>query len=294
MADILFNKVCIIGVGLIGGSLARAMRNVGVCQTLTGTGRSAAHLDRAVELGVIDNYSLDLADAARDANLIVLATPVGAMCALMPELAGVISSDTIITDVGSTKQHLIEVARTALGSSMANFVPGHPIAGTERNGVEASIADLFKQHVVILTPVDSTDPAKTERIRGLWENVGARVVEMPPAHHDAVLAATSHLPHMLAFALVDSLARMDDKQEIFDFVAGGFRDFTRIASSDPVMWRDICLENSESILAVLEKFNTDLARLTEAIRNQDSSAILEIFQHAKSARDNLVSGNDRS
>jgi prephenate dehydrogenase len=145
-----------------------------------------------------------------------------------------------------------------------------------------------------LTPTDETDPAMTAIIRAMWDRVDARVVEMSPAHHDAVLAATSHLPHILAFALVDSLARMDDKQEIFEFVAGGFRDFTRIASSDPVMWRDICLENSASVLEVLEKFNTDLARLTEAIRNQDAAAIMEIFQHAKAARDNLVRGNDRS
>jgi len=294
MPEILFNKVCIIGVGLIGGSLARAMRRAGICQTITGTGRSAAHLERAVELGVIDSYSLDLADAARDAGLIVLATPVGATCTIMSDLAGVVGSDTIITDVGSTKQHLTEIARSALGSGMTNFVPGHPIAGTEHNGVEASVADLFSQHVVILTPTDETGQTMTATIRAMWERVGARVVEMTPAHHDAVLAATSHLPHLLAFVLVDSLSRMDDKHEIFEFVAGGFRDFTRIASSDPVMWRDICLENSASILVMLDKFNTDLARLTEAIRNQDAHTIMEIFRRAKAARDNLISGTDSS
>jgi prephenate dehydrogenase len=294
MPEILFNKVCIIGVGLIGGSLARAMRKAGICKTITGTGRSVAHLERAVELGVIDSYSMGLAEAASDAGLVVIATPVGAMSTILPALAGIVSSDTVITDVGSTKRHLTEIARGALGSGMANFVPGHPIAGTECNGVEASVADLFDQHVVILTPTDETDSTMTAIIRTMWERVGARVVEMTPAHHDAVLAATSHLPHVLAFALVDSLARMDDKQEIFEFVAGGFRDFTRIASSDPVMWRDICLENSASILDVLGTFNNDLARLAEAIRNHDADSIMEIFQRAKTARDSLVNGGDGS
>jgi len=294
MSEVIFNHVCIIGVGLIGGSLARAMRGAGICRSITGTGRSSSHLERAVELGVIDSFSLDLAEAVKDADLIVLASPVSAMRHTMADLAGIVGSDCVITDVGSTKQNLVEAARTALGDHITHYVPGHPIAGTEHHGVDASVADLFNDHVVILTPIDETQDVLTGKIRHLWEQVGARVVEMTPEHHDAVLAATSHLPHVLAYALVDSLAGADDKDEIFNYVAGGFRDFTRIASSDPAMWRDICIENAASLLAVLEKFNADLENLTNAIRNQDADAIMSIFERAKTARDNLISSNERS
>jgi prephenate dehydrogenase len=197
----------------------------------------------------------------------------------------VISEKTVITDVGSAKASVVADAMAVFGKLPANLVPGHPIAGTEQSGVEASFAELFDQRRVILTPTEASSADAVTTVRQLWELSGADVIEMSVEHHDAVLAATSHLPHMLAYTLVDSLARQDDSQEIFDYAAGGFRDFTRIASSDPQMWHDICLANREALLESLETFSGDLNSLAEAIRNQDTNRLLEIFQNAKRRRD---------
>ncbi|MEJ2566301.1 MAG: prephenate dehydrogenase/arogenate dehydrogenase family protein [Gammaproteobacteria bacterium] len=281
----MINRLCIIGVGLIGGSLARALKQAGYCAEVVGCGRDAVHLRRAQEIGVIDRYERDPARAVDDADMIVLAVPLGAMEVVMRTIAGHVAADAVITDVGSTKGGVVTAAQAAFGAVPERFVPGHPIAGTEKSGVEASFADLFQERRVILTPLDHSDADAVAAVREMWERTGAEVMEMSVAHHDEILAATSHLPHMLAFALVDTLARMHEQAEIFRYAAGGFRDFTRIASSDPVMWRDICLANREAIAAMIDRFQGDLAGLREAIVKGDGRRIEEIFVRAKAARD---------
>ena len=280
-------QLAIIGVGLIGGSLARALRNAGVGKTIVGGGRSEASLARARELGVIDRYELDLAAAVSGADMVVVGVPLGAMRSVFEAIAPGLRDDAIVTDVGSAKGSVVEDARAVFGE-WPNFVPGHPIAGTERSGVEASFSELFQRRRVILTPLPETATAALQRVRWLWQATGAEVVEMSAAHHDEVLAATSHLPHLLAYGLVESLSRWDSSQEIFQFAAGGFRDFTRIASSDPVMWRDICLANREALSAALDRYTEDLARLAALVRSGDGQALEQVFQHAKQARDRFV------
>ncbi len=284
----MIRRLCVIGTGLIGGSLARALRAAGYCNEVVGAGRNAEHLQQAVELGVIDRYDTDLARAVEGADMVLVAVPLGAMQQVFGAIRGHLADDAVLTDAGSAKGSVIDDVRAAFGEVPANFVPGHPIAGTERSGVEASFAELYRDRRVILTPLAHTDAQATARVRAMWEAAGAGVVEMEPGHHDMVLAATSHLPHVLAFVLVESLARMHDEQEIFDYAAGGFRDFTRIASSDPVMWRDICLSNSAALHAMIERFMNDLQALDEAVRSRDGERLLEIFGSAKAARDRHV------
>ena len=289
----MIKRLTIIGVGLIGGSLARAVKRAGLCGEIVGSGRDVAQLRKAVELGVIDRYDIDIASAVRDADMVVIAVPLGAMEQVLRALVGHIRADAIITDVGSAKASVVSAARNVFGEVPANFVPGHPIAGTEKNGVEASFAELFQGRRVILTPLPHTDVHALAQVHLLWRAAGAEVVEMGVEHHDEVLAATSHLPHILAYALVDTLVRMDacgdanpdSSEEIFRFAAGGLRDFTRIASSDPTMWRDICLANRPAIITLLERFRGDLDALTELIRTSDSERILAVFSRAKAARD---------
>lgn len=281
----MINKLTIIGVGLIGGSLARALKQAGVCQEIVGSGRDATQLEKAVALGVIDRYELDPCVAVQDADVVVLAVPVGATTEVLRKIGPALTPQTVLTDVGSVKQCVIEDARAVFGEIPANFVPGHPIAGTEQSGVEASFAELFQQRRVVLTPLAHTRAEAVQQVRALWEQAGAEVIEMDAARHDAVLAATSHLPHLLAYTLVDTLARTDNNADIFRFAAGGFRDFTRIAASDPVMWRDICLANRSALLSVLEDFDADLEQLRKAIGAGDGARILEVFTRAKQARD---------
>lgn len=285
----MINKLTIIGVGLIGGSLARALKKAQACKTIMGSGRNPAELEKALQLGVIDEYHLDLGSAVHGADIVVLATPVGAFESVLEQIAGHLAPHTLITDVGSTKGSVIEAARKVFNKKVpAQFVPGHPIAGTEKSGVEASLAELFQDRRVILTPLSTTSEQAVARIRMMWETTGAEVVEMDARRHDEVLAATSHLPHVLAYTLVDTLARLNAQQEIFGFAAGGFRDFTRIASSDPQMWHDICLANRSSLLSVLEQFSNDLDHFTEALRDRDGARILSMFTRAKIARDHTV------
>ena len=281
----MIKRLCIIGVGLIGGSLARALKQAGYCAEVVGCGRDLSQLKRAWELGIIDRFEQDAARAVDDADVIVLAIPLGAMEGVMRAIAGHIKQDAVITDVGSAKGSVVTAAQAAFGAVPAGFVPGHPIAGTEKSGVEASIAELYRERRVILTPLEQTAAHALAAVRKMWEKTGAQVVEMSVEHHDEVLAATSHLPHMLAFALVDTLARMHEQAEIFRYAAGGFRDFTRIASSDPVMWRDICLANRDAIAAMIDRFQGDLVGLREAIVQGNGKQIEEIFTRAKAARD---------
>jgi prephenate dehydrogenase len=284
----MIRRLCVIGTGLIGGSLARALRAAGYCGEVVGAGRNAGHLQQAVELGVIDRFETDLARAVDGADMVLVAVPLGAMQDVFAAIRGHLAEDAVLTDAGSAKGSVIDDARAAFGELPANFVPGHPIAGTERSGVEASFAELYRERRVILTPLPATDAAATARVRAMWEAAGACVVEMKPTHHDEVLAATSHLPHVLAFVLVESLARMQDNQEIFKFAAGGFRDFTRIASSDPLMWRDICLSNRAAVHTMIERFMANLQALDTAVQEQAGEQVLEIFRTAKAARDRFV------
>lgn len=278
------NRICIIGVGLIGGSLARALRNAGVCKEFVGCGRDTRHLDRAVQLGVIDRYDIAPAAAVQEADLVVVAVPLGAMEAVFVAMQPGLQDGCVITDVGSAKTYVLGAARAAFGVLPNCFVPGHPIAGTEQSGVEASVPDLFVGHQVILTPDEVTEKKALNRVRSMWEAVGAKVTEMSPQHHDAVLAATSHLPHILAFSLVESLSRLEDRHEVFQYAAGGFRDFTRIAASDPAMWRDICLANESEILEMIGRYGKDLEQISRAIREQDGELLLDLFQRARDAR----------
>jgi len=281
----MIERLCIIGVGLIGGSLARALREAVYVKEIVGSSRSAGHLQKAVDLGVIDRYDTDAYKAVQGADMVFVSVPLDAMAAVFEAIKGALADTAVVTDAGSAKGSVVEGVKKALGGLPGWFVPGHPIAGTEQSGVEASFADLYKGRRIILTPTVETDAEAVKKVRDMWEAAGASVNEMDVEHHDEVLAATSHLPHMLAFALVESLARMSEQREIFEYAAGGFRDFTRIASSDPVMWRDICLANRDALLAMVENFRDDLDDLTSAIRDHDAGRILKIFQDAKAARD---------
>lgn len=281
----MIDRICIIGVGLIGGSLARALKVTGACKEIVGTSRYPDHLKKAKQLNVIDRFETDMSIAVKNADIVVVCVPVGAVDDVFESLAACVSENTIITDVGSTKRSVTMSANKLLGQYSRNFVPAHPIAGREKSGVEASSADLFRQRRVIITPTDNTQKNAINVVQSMWEKTGAEVVQMDASHHDDVLAATSHLPHLLAYALVDTLSQLDEKNEIFNYAAGGFRDFTRIASSDATMWHDICLSNSNAILTALEIFSSDLKKLEQALREKNSQYILGVFQRAKKSRD---------
>lgn len=286
-AQPLIQRLCIIGVGLIGGSLARALRDAGEVGEVVGCGRGEDNLQAAARLGVIDRYVTDPAQAVRGADVVVIAVPLGAMEPVLRAIVPGLSTDAVVTDVGSAKGSVVADVERIYGAIPPHFVPGHPIAGTEQSGVEASFATLFQGRRVILTPLAETSSTAHHLIQRMWALTGAEVIDMGVRHHDAVLAATSHLPHVLAYTLVDTLTRLDDRAEIFRYAAGGFRDFSRIASSDPQMWHDICFANREQLLEMITLFSTDLERLAAAIRNEDHAALLATFQRAKRARDNL-------
>ena len=268
----------------------RALRRAQLVKEVIGVGRHVANLELAKGLGVIDDYETDPALAVVDADVVVLAVPLGAMKNIMQAIAPHLGAKTILTDVGSAKGSVLADAQAVFKDRIENFVPGHPIAGTEKSGVEASFAELFQQRRVILTPHDTTSATALSVVRQMWLACGAEVIEMSVVHHDEVLAATSHLPHMLAYALVDTLARMEDRKDIFDYAAGGFRDFTRIASSDPQMWHDITMANQTALVHVMKRFKSDLDQLICAIENNDSDFVKATFERAKKARDAFCDG----
>ncbi len=284
---IIVNRLTIIGVGLIGGSFARAVRAAGRVKHITGCGRHLKNLESAVQLGVIDDFSVDIAEAVSQADMIFIATPVGSFQTILSQVKTAMKEGAIITDAGSTKASVIAAAETVFNGIPANFVPGHPIAGTENSGVEASFAELYKNHRVILTPLEQTSAAAINVVSELWRAAGAQITIMDAHHHDLVLAATSHLPHLLAFSLVNTLTTLDEKQEIFENAAGGFRDFTRIASSDPSMWQDICLANKTALLEHLDLFTRDLQLLRTALEQDDGEYMKQIFTRAKESRDHF-------
>lgn len=282
------DRLAIIGVGLIGGSLARALRERGAVKHVVGCGRDAGNLRRALELGVIDEACHDPLEAVRGADVVVVAVTLGATGDILARIAPGLGPETLVTDVGSAKGCVIDAARQHLGAACERFVAGHPIAGGEKSGVDAANGALYVKHRVILTPMAENAPAALARIRLMWETVGADVFEMDAILHDDVLAATSHLPHLLAYALVDCLIDLDKPVDVFDFAAGGFRDLTRIASSNPAMWRDISLANRTALLSVCERFEHTLSTLRGLLEAGDGAGLEAEFARAKAARDDFL------
>lgn len=282
-------RIAIIGLGLIGGSLARALRRHADVGELVGCVETEADATIARELGLVDRVTTSVADAARAADIVVLAVGVDAMDAVCAQLQGALPAQGLITDVGSTKASVIAAAHARLDAqAMARFVPGHPIAGTEHSGLHASVDGLFAGRRAIITPTQATQPDAVARIKQLWQAVGACVTTMTPSQHDQVLAATSHLPHLLAFSLVDTLAQMNQHDEIFAYAAGGFADFTRIASSSPRMWTQIMRANREAVIDALDRHMHTLQTLRVALQADDCDTLEHSFRRAKQARDEFA------
>jgi prephenate dehydrogenase len=288
----LIGKLCVIGTGLIGGSLCLALKQAGACETITGAGRSVETLKKALQLNIIDTYETDIAQAVKDADVIFVSVPLGAMATVFEKVAAGLQQagnhKAVVTDAGSAKQQVQKIADAIFAEQAHRFVAGHPIAGTENSGPDAAFAELYRNRRVVLTPTDNTDADAINLVTALWQKTGAIVEHMDAAHHDKVLAATSHLPHLLAFGLVHCLENMDDIEDIFRFAAGGFRDVTRIASSDPTMWRDICLNNQQPILAMMQRYKDELDMLYNALAAGDGEKLIEVFQHAKQTRDKFT------
>ena len=277
-------KLVVVGVGLIGGSFALALKEAGAAGRAVGVGRGAANIRRALELGIIDAAGAFDSATFADADLALLAVPVGQMRPVMRAIAPLLGAKTVVTDAGSTKEDVVALARRELKGALSRFVPGHPIAGTEKSGAEAAFAALYRGRRVVLTPLEGTEPGALALVRSAWESCGASVSELRPREHDAVLAAVSHLPHVLAYALVDQVARHQNAKQLFSFAAGGFRDFTRIASSHPEMWRDICLANRKALLAELERYGGELERVKRMLSRRDAKALEKLFSGARDAR----------
>ncbi len=280
----MLGKVIVCGVGLIGGSFALALKAAGAVREVVGFGRTRAPLEEAVRLGVIDRIGDDWMEAA-DADLILLAMPVGQMAPVMYALEPYLGTDTVVTDGGSTKSDVVAAARAAFGERICQFVPGHPVAGAEKSGVTAASADLYRGKRVVVTPLPENAVAAVDKVRLAWHACGAKVSELAPEEHDRVFAAVSHLPHLLAFALVHDLAGRENADQLFGFAAGGFRDFTRIASSHPEMWRDICLANRAALLKELDAYMAELLKTRVLLASADSAGIETMFATARIRRD---------
>lgn len=282
-------KVVVCGVGLIGGSFALALKSALAgrhdCPRIVGLGRTRAPLEQALQLGVIDEIASDWASALQGADLVLLGMPVGQMPAVMRALVPHLEPQTIVTDGGSTKTDVVAAARVAFGDRIGQFIPGHPIAGAEKSGVTAAKADLYVGKRVVLTPLPENAPEDVQALRTVWEICGARISELEPAAHDRVFAAVSHLPHLLAFALVHDLAERDNADQLFSFAASGFRDFTRIASSHPEMWRDICVANRNALLKEVDAFMVELLKTRVLLASADSEGLEAMFAIARARRD---------
>ncbi|MBX6392208.1 MAG: prephenate dehydrogenase/arogenate dehydrogenase family protein [Burkholderiales bacterium] len=280
-----FAQAAVIGVGLIGGSFALALKDAGVVERVAGVGRDAENLRTALARGIIDIATHDVAEAVREADLVFVATPVGAMAGVFARIAPVLKPGALITDGGSTKQSVIEAARKGLGARIAQFVPSHPIAGSEKSGAAAASSTLYLDHEVVLTPLPENRPEDVARIRALWARCGARVVEMNAREHDAVMAAVSHAPHFIAFAYMHAIAARKDATDLLVHAGGGLRDFTRIASSHPRMWSDICMANREALLAELARFEQAVGELRALLEANDAAELEARFSHARALRD---------
>ncbi len=284
-----FERVALIGIGLIGSSLARVLRRDGLAGEIVACARNEATRAKAIELALADRVTADAAEAVRGADLVVLATPLSAYAALGARMAPALRPGAIVTDVGSVKQAVIRDLQASLPDTV-HFIPGHPVAGTEHSGPESGFAELFRDRWCILTPLPQTDAAALARLTALWEQAGMRVVTMDPEHHDKVLAMTSHLPHVIAYTIVGTATDLEGslKSEVIKFSAGGFRDFTRIAGSDPVMWRDIFLNNREAVLEMLQRFSEDLTALQRAIRWGEGGKLEELFSRTRAIRRSII------
>ena len=277
-------KLAIIGVGLVGGSFALALRRAGFAGPITGFDRDRSAIERAAALHVIDEIAESSSEAARGAELVVVAVPVRAIGSVLHDVGLALGASSVVTDVGSTKAEVIDIARLELRERFPRFVPAHPIAGREASGVEAATPDLFKGARVVLTPEPETDPKAVDLVRAAWEAAGGRVSSLSAAEHDRIFAAVSHLPHFLSFALVSEIASRAEAAELFGFAAGGFRDFTRIAASSPEMWRDIALQNRAALLAELDRYGARLAVFRALIEKGDGPALERLMAEARSAR----------
>lgn len=278
------NKLAIFGVGLIGGSVALALKQAGAVGEVVGVGRSCTNLEAALKLGIIDRVAATPAEAVQGADVVLLAVPVGQMAALMQAIAPHLGAETLITDAGSTKRDVAALMQQHLAAHLPNCIPGHPIAGAETCGAGAARTDLYQGRNVILTPLPQSDKVALEKVRALWQACGAKVSEMPTIEHDAIFATVSHLPHLLAYTLVDMIARRDNADTLFSFAASGFRDFTRIAGSSPEMWRDIALANREALLREIEQYQASLEQMQAALAAGDGAQLEALFKRAQMAR----------
>ncbi len=279
-----FNKVVIFGVGLIGGSFSLALRKAGAVAEVVGFGRSVATLEQAKQLGILDRIGSDVAHEVCDADIVLVATPVAQMAEIFKRIAPHLGVNTLVTDGGSTKGDVVAAARVNLGNKLSQFIPAHPIAGGEKSGASAALADLYQGKKVVLTPLVGNSKDSVARIRKAWELCGAVVSELTPQQHDEVFAAVSHLPHLLSFALVHDLAQRDNRDQLLSFAASGFRDFTRIAASSPEMWRDICMANRDALLDELGHYMQELENIHEALAEADATKLEEIFSLAREVR----------
>ena len=286
-----YQRVAVIGVGLIGGSFALALKDAKRCGHVVGAGRSAANLELALQRGAVDSFESEAAKAVRDADLVLVAAPVAQFEKIFLEINPHLKPDTLVMDAGSTKRDVVAAARKGLGANVARFVPAHPIAGAEHSGAGAANAELFRGRRLILTPLEENRKEDVEAAAALWAGIGARVSRMSPQEHDEVFAAVSHLPHLLAFALVGGLAARADAAKLFGYAAGGFRDFTRIASSDAEMWRDVCMANSDQLLKELGCFSAELEKIRKLLETRNSKELEKLFAEARSARGRWLNGD---
>ncbi|MBA91429.1 MAG: prephenate dehydrogenase [Phyllobacteriaceae bacterium] len=285
----MFARIALIGIGLIGSSLAHVIRREGLAGEIVVSSRSAETLARAQELGLGDRHVADAGDAVRGADLVIVSVPVGASGAVAEAIAGALEPGAILTDVGSTKRSVIEQMAPHVPEGV-HFIPGHPIAGTERSGPDAGFAELFEGRWCILTPVEGTEAGALDRLRLFWEACGSRVDTMDADHHDRVLAIVSHLPHIIAYNIVGTADDLETvtKSEGIKYSASGFRDFTRLAASDPIMWRDVCLHNKDAILEMLARFSEDLSALQRAIRWGDGDKLFDLFTRTRAIRRSII------
>ena len=284
-----FEKVCIVGLGLIGGSIGLAIKRSNISNQITGYARSNSTLERAIDLGLVDSVRDNLKDAVNNSDLVILATPLSTFRELVEEMSPFLKKGCIITDTGSAKLTVIEDLKDILPNGV-EFVPGHPIAGTEESGPDAGFAELFDNRWCILTPTEDNSSNAVDLVKGFWESIGSKVEIMDPMHHDKVLAITSHIPHLIAFNIVgtaNNLANVTEK-EVVKYSAGGFRDFTRIAASDPKMWSDIFTYNSDAVLEMLDLFSNDLAKLKAAVIKKDSNLLFSNFEKTREVRKNII------
>jgi len=284
----LFSRVAVLGVGLIGGSFALALKQAKACAHVVGAGRSAANLGLALERGVIDSIAADAVAAAHGAELVLLAAPVAQFPKLLRDVASVLGPKAVVTDGGSTKRDVVTAARAALGRKIAQFVPAHPIAGAEKSGAGAASAELYRDRRVVLTPLPENQDSTIRRVQDAWAACGARITRMDPEEHDAVLGAVSHLPHVLAYALVHELAARENGAQLFSYAAGGFRDFTRIASSHPEMWRDICIANRDRLLIELRRYGEKVNTIQKLLEAGDAAGLEKLFAEARAAREQWI------